>query len=225
MTIKGLIFDFDGLILDTESPRYKAWCEIYEHFKQKFDLVDYARTLGSSNEHFDPIVELSKRIGSSFNPPYWEKYQSQREMELLINEPLMPGVLGYFNQATGRHLKMAIASSSDRAWVISHLTRFSILDYFLAIETAEDVAKVKPSPDLYQKALYDLQLKPEQAIVFEDAPHGIASAKKAGLICVAVPNPLSAQLDLSEADLVMDSFEQIPLSELLKKIETRSTSS
>ena len=222
MTIKGLIFDFDGLILDTESPRYHAWCEIFEHFKLKFDLVDYAKALGSSNEHFNPLVELSKKVGSDFNAPYWEKYQSQREMELLIHEPLMPGVQEYFVQAKKRQLKMGIASSSDRPWVISHLTRFNLLPYFLTVETMEDVTKVKPEPDLYQKALSDLQLESNEAIVFEDAPHGIASAKKAGLICVAVPNPLSAQLDLSQADIVMQSFQEFSLPELLNKVSLLS---
>ena len=221
MAIKGLIFDFDGLILDTESPRYKAWCEIYAHFNLPFDLVNYAKTLGSSNEHFDPIVDLVNKVGSDFDLHYWEKVQSTREMELLIDEPLTPGVADYFDQAKKLNLKMAIASSSDRPWVISHLTRFKLLDYFLAVETMEDVIKVKPEPDLYQKALSDLQLKPSEAIVFEDAPHGIASAKKAGLICVAVPNPLSAQLDLSQADLILASFQQLSLPNLLKKLEAK----
>jgi HAD superfamily hydrolase (TIGR01509 family) len=218
MTIKGLIFDFDGLILDTESPRYHAWCEIYQHYGLDFDLANYAKTLGSSNETFDPIVDLKTKVGSEFDPNYWEKYQNKREMELLINEPLMPGVVDYFIQAKTLQLKMAIASSSDRPWVISHLTRFKLLDYFMAVETMEDVTKVKPEPDLYQKALCDLQLEPHEAIVFEDAPHGIASAKKAGLICVAVPNPLSAQLDLSQADFVLTSFKQLSLPQLLEKL-------
>jgi HAD superfamily hydrolase (TIGR01509 family) len=218
MAIKGLLFDFDGLILDTESPRYLAWCEIYQHYGLNFDLANYAKTLGSSNETFDPIVDLKAKVGSEFDPNYWEKYQSKREMELLINEPLMPGVVDYFIQAKSLQLKMAIASSSDRPWVISHLTRFKLLDFFLAVETMEDVVKVKPEPDLYQKALCDLQLEPSEAIVFEDAPHGIASAKKAGLICVAVPNPLSAQLDLSQADFVLTSFKQLSLPQLLEKL-------
>jgi HAD superfamily hydrolase (TIGR01509 family) len=225
MVIKGLIFDFDGLILDTESPRYTAWCEIYQHFNLQFELSNYAKTLGSSNEYFDPLTDLAKKLGPVFDSHFWNKYHSQREMELLIHEPLMPGVLEYFIQAKKRQLKMAIASSSDRLWVISHLTRFKLLEYFLAVETAENVAKVKPSPDLYQKALSDLQLEPNEAIVFEDAPHGIASAKKAGCFCVAVPNPLSSQLDLSEADFVMDSFQQIPLSALLERIENNPVSS
>jgi putative hydrolase of the HAD superfamily len=222
MAIKGLIFDFDGLILDTESPRYHAWCEIYQHYGLEFDLANYAKTLGSSNETFNPIVDLKTKVGSEFDPNYWVKYQSKREMELLINEPLMPGVADYFDQAKSLQLNMAIASSSDRPWVISHLTRFKLLHYFLAVETMEDVVRVKPEPDLYQKALCDLQLEPNEAIVFEDAPHGIASAKKAGLICVAVPNPLSAQLNLSEADFVMSSFQEFSLPVLLNKIASLS---
>ena len=220
--IRALIFDFDGLILDTESPRFQAWCEIYEHFNLKFDLASYAKTLGSNNEHFNPLTDLAVKVGSMFETQYWKKYQSSREMELLINEPLMPGVADYFAQAKKLGLNMAIASSSDRPWVISHLTRFKLLDYFLVVETMEDVVKVKPEPDLYLKALCDLQLEPQEAIVFEDAPHGIASAKKAGLICVAVPNPVSAQLDLSQADLVMHSFQEFSLRELLVKVSSFS---
>lgn len=219
MTIKGLIFDFDGLILDTESSRFRAWCEIYAHYKLEFDLASYAKTLGSDNQHFNPLTDLATKVGSSFEPHFWKKYQSRREMELLIDEPLMSGVADYFTDAKQLGLKMAIASSSDRRWVISHLTRFKLLDYFQAVETMEDVVKVKPEPELYLKALTDLQLRPSEAIVFEDAPHGIASAKKAGLKCVAVPNAISAKLDLSEADLVMESFKQLSLPQLIQKFQ------
>ena len=224
MTINGLIFDFDGLILDTETPRYKAWCEIYQHFNLKFDLSDYAKSLGSSDDFFNPIINLATKSNQPIDEKYWRKHQSRRELELLADQPLMPGVLDYLNEAHRLNLKMAIASSSDRAWVISHLDRFGLMDFFSVIETADEVPIVKPNPDLYQKAISDLRLEPWEAIAFEDAPHGIVAAKKAGLFCVAVPNPLSAQLDLSHADLMIKSFDQIHLPELLLKIESKRIS-
>lgn len=221
MSIKGLIFDFDGLMLDTESPRYKAWCEIYQHFNLEFNLSDYVKTLGSSDELFNPLDFLATSINEPIDRKQWRKVQSTRELELLADEPLLPGVLDLLNEGKKLGLKLAVASSSDRPWVINHLDHFELIDFFDAIETADDVNIVKPHPELYLKAISDLKINPYEGIAFEDAPHGVVSAKEAGLFCVAVPSPLSANLDLSQSDLVIPSLAEINLSQLIKRINSR----
>jgi HAD superfamily hydrolase (TIGR01509 family) len=218
MKIKGLIFDFDGLILDTESPRYLAWCEVYQHFNLKYSLLDYAKIIGSTNEYFHPLIELEKKLGKKIDKPYWEKNQRQRETELLNQMPLNPGVQEFLEEARIQKMALAIASSSDRPWVVKHLSHFGLLKYFSVIETKETVTKVKPDPGLYQKALSDLHLGSDDALAFEDAPHGITSAKRAGLFCIVIPSALTSQLDLSEADFRMTSFVQFSLNKLLHKI-------
>jgi beta-phosphoglucomutase-like phosphatase (HAD superfamily) len=82
----------------------------------------------------------------------------------------------------------------------------------------EDVKRIKPNPDLYQKAVAGLDLMPNQAVAFEDAPNGILAAKRAGLYCVAVPNSLTRPLDFSAADLILESFCQMPLDKTIASL-------
>ena len=113
-----------------------------------------------------------------------------------------------------------MASSSPRTWVVPHLTRLNLVRRFDRIITADDVApgRTKPLPDIYLKALEALGVRAAQAIAFEDSPHGLAAARAAGIFAVAVPNPATAHLDLSRADLVIKSFRAMPLKELLQRV-------
>ncbi len=119
-------------------------------------------------------------------------------------------------------MKLAIASSSPRAWVVNHLTRLKLRENFDPIVTSDEVIHVKPAPDLYLKSIELLGLKPSQAIAFEDSPNGIRAARAAGLFCVAVPNPITQQLEMDHADLVIDSLESVTLDELIEKADHRA---
>jgi beta-phosphoglucomutase-like phosphatase (HAD superfamily) len=130
----------------------------------------------------------------------------------------MPGVVEYLDKAVEIGLKIGLASSSDRAWVVNHLTELDLIHYFDVVCTLEDVKLVKPDPDLYQKAVAGLDLLPDQVVAFEDAPNGILAAKRAGLYCVAVPNSVTRSLDLSGADLILDSFCELPLDKTLASL-------
>ncbi len=218
MTIKGLIFDFDGLILDTETPVFQSWQEIYGEFTQELKIHDYAQCLGSSELHFNPLTHLETLVGKPIDKTHWRSIQQKREMELLASQPLLPGVLNFLNLAKQNGFHMGIASSSDRAWVISHLRRFDLEHFFNPIFTADEVHNVKPAPDLFLAALSGLNASPKEAIVFEDSPNGIRAAQTAGIFCVAVPNIISLQLDVSFADYRLLSFEEIDPVDLIEKV-------
>jgi HAD superfamily hydrolase (TIGR01509 family) len=128
-------------------------------------------------------------------------------------------VLQYIADAKRLGLKLAVASSSDRAWVERHLERLGLLKEFDCIKCAEDVEQVKPNPDLYLAVLDELGLRALEAIALEDSPKGITSAKAAGVFCVAVPNALTRQLATDHADLRLDSLAEVPLEALISRID------
>jgi beta-phosphoglucomutase-like phosphatase (HAD superfamily) len=115
-------------------------------------------------------------------------------------------------------LRLGVASSSTQEWVRGHLARLGILDHFECIRCRDDVANPKPEPDLYVAALECLGVVATEAIAIEDSPNGVMSAKRAGMRCVAIPNTITAQLDLSQADLVLKSLADVTMAELLERL-------
>lgn len=215
MTIKGLAFDFDGLIVDTELPIYQSWQDIYHMYGIELLLQEWAVVIGSSNEMFEPMDELEKRVHQNLNREDILEIQRLKMMEHILQQPVLPGVKEYLLQAKEFGIKVSLASSSSRSWVEDHLKRLGLISYFDSIFTLEDVFKVKPDPGLYRQAVIGMQLLPAEVIALEDSTNGIISAKLAGLYCVAVPNILTQNLDLTEADLVINSLVEMPLPLLL----------
>jgi len=219
--IRGLIFDFDGLILDTEGPIFQSWVDLFYDHDVKLTLNEWASVIGrSSNEHFDPFMLLEEKTGRDLPR---EKLLSQRyaqEIALCESQPILPGVVDMIMAARSHDLKLGVASSSNRDWVAQHLGRLNLLNYFHIIHTAEDVKKTKPDPELFNLTLNSLNLEPKEAIVFEDSPNGVTAAKAAGIFVVAVPNPLTRQLPLHHADLVIDSLADYTLDDIIEKVNT-----
>jgi HAD superfamily hydrolase (TIGR01509 family) len=219
--IRALILDFDGLILDTEGPIYQAWVEIFEEFGAELPLSAWEVWLGGSPEMFDPCSYLEAQLGHSVGREALTARQREREAELITAETALPGVEQYIADAKRLGLKLGLASSSDCPWVYRHLERLGLSKQFDSIKCAEDVANVKPSPDLYLAVLENLGIGPQEAIAVEDSPHGITSAQAAGLFCVVVPNSLTRQLATDHADLHLDSLTDMGLDELLDLVERR----
>jgi len=212
MTIKGFIFDFDGLILDTEKPGFLAWKEIFDRFAQPFALVDWKKAIGTGPSAFDPALHLCSLVQDSLDPFRLHEEQLSIANAIIRTYPILPGVLEFILKAKEAGRKLAIASSSPRSWVIGHLSRLELSQYFDVILTAEDVLRVKPDPDLYLLTLSKLELQPAEAVVFEDSPNGILAANSAGITCIAVPNEITRTMDISHADVIVNSFKEISLS-------------
>lgn len=217
MAIKGLIFDFDGTILDTEYPEFAVWQEIFKSYNADLHLMEWAKTLGSSNAEFDPIYHLEQRADRSFNADEIFTHRNDKVLQIILQQPLLPGVMSYLTDAKKRGLRVGIASSSNGQWVHGHLERLGLISYFDVIVTASDVQHVKPEPDLFFLVLDKMGIKSDEAIVLEDSPNGIIAARRAGLRCVAIPNEISKHLDLSQADMIINSLEEIPLDKLISK--------
>ncbi len=218
--IHGLIFDFDGLLVDTEGPAYDSWQEIYTEYGCKLPLSVWGMVIGGSGHEFDPCAYLEAQVGQPLDCDAIRRRRWARKLRLTNDQPLLPGVTDYIADAKRLSLKIGVASSSSHRWVDGHLRRLAVHSCFDAIICADDIAHVKPDPALYQAALRALNLEPHAAIAFEDAPNGLLAATRAGLFTVAVPNPLTGQLPIT-ADLRLASLADVPLSALLVNVDER----
>jgi HAD superfamily hydrolase (TIGR01509 family) len=220
--IKGLVFDFDGLIIDTETPEFYSWQEIFQSYNAVLPITEWGKCLGAAPEAFDIIGYLENQIGQKVNGEELFALHKKQSLEIGLRQPILPGILETLKSAKAMGLKIGLASSSPRDWVEIHLKTRDLYHWFDCIFTKDDVEKVKPEPALYQKALTTLQLLPQEAIAFEDSPNGIKAAKAAGIFCVAIRNPISSMLDVSQADLVLDSLGNFTIPQLFTKIEETS---
>ena len=212
-----MVLDFDGLILDTEGPSYRSWRELYDEHGVELPFDRWVGIVGSSTATFNPQQHLEERLGHPLPEESIER-RAARRAALVLEQPVLPGVVRLVDDARALGLKTGVASSSTRDWVEGHLGRLGILDRFECVCSRDDVAHVKPEPDLYLAVVECLGVPPDQAVAIEDSPNGIVAARRAGLRCVAVPNPITAQLDLSGADIVVGSLGDISLSELLDRL-------
>ena len=206
MKFLGFIFDFDGLILDTEMPRFTAWQEEFAKLGFPLTFRDWWKTIGTGPSAYDPAEHLYELTEGRVDPEALNSSANVRADELVASAHLLPGVEDFIRSAAEAGMPMAVASSSDHDWVIGHLTRFNMLPYFKAVFTAHDVENVKPDPELYLIATNKLALPTSSILAFEDSPNGIKAAKAAGLHCLAVPNRITSEMDLSSADLIVESF-------------------
>jgi len=215
--IRALIFDFDGLILETEEPIYRSWKEVYESHGVPLPFELWVKTVGSSNQAFHPQLHLEARLGRPLAQEELDR-RIARRVELVLAEPLRPGVVDLARAARAAGMKVGVASSSTRDWVRGHLERLGIVDLFDCLRARDDVEHVKPDPDLYLASLQCLGVPAAEAVAIEDSPNGVTAAKRAGLRCVAVPNRITEGLDLSQADLRLSSLADLPLPQLLEKL-------
>ena len=216
--IRALIFDFDGLILETEGPSYKSWEEVYQSFGLTLPFSIWSTIIGTTQGGFDPRLELQKQVSRQVD---WDVVESRRqasEQALIEAQPVLPGVEQYLQDARRLGLKTGLASSSSCNWVIGHLKRLGLVDHFDCICASDDVQHTKPDPELYHSVLRGLGVRPNEAIALEDSPIGIRAAKQAGVYCVVVPNPLTSQLILNQADLLLGSLAEMSLEQLLNKV-------
>jgi len=216
--IRGLIFDFDGLILDTELPGVQCWQEIYHEHGCTFPASLYAQSIGTLPRVFNVYDHLEAQLGRPIDREVLQQRRLQRCTEIIVLQPILPGVEDYLREAKRRGLKLGVASSSSREWVAGHLERLKLLSLFDHLSCGDTVTVTKPHPELYHSALTSLQIDAQEAIAFEDSPHGVTAAKAAGIFCVAVPNQVTKQLTFAHADLQLSSLAETTFEELVTTV-------
>ncbi|HJS19216.1 MAG TPA: HAD family hydrolase [Anaerolineales bacterium] len=217
-----MIFDFDGLILDTETPEFRSWQGMYREHGFELSHEKWGTIVGGNgHSDFDAAEQLSRLTQGQLDAASLRARNRLESHEIILTQGPLPGVRDYLHEAKRLGLKLAIASSSDRAWVYSHAERIGVLDHFDQVITAEDVGigRTKPNPDLFLTALSRLGVPKEAAIVFEDSPNGVKAAKRAGIFVVAIPNDVTSGLSIEGADLILSTLSDMPLSALIDKVK------
>ena len=219
MTIEAVVFDFDGLILDTEGPVFTAWREEFEaHGCPPLTIEEWAAEIGTSGG-LDLVDLMRTRATRPFDEDVMHERRRVRRDELLERETTRPGVHAWLDEADELGLRLAIASNSPLEWVEPLLDRLGLRYRFLHVACCADGLAGKPAPDTYLAACAAIGVKPSAALAIEDSPHGVAAAKAAGLLCIAVPHEITEQLDLSQADLRLTSLAGVSLREILERFE------
>ncbi|GHO46382.1 HAD family hydrolase [Ktedonospora formicarum] len=224
--LKAIIFDFDGLVIDTEMPDFLSWQEIYQEHNAPFALEDWLPLVGTGpgTSPFNIFDHFEEKSGKTFDREAIRQQRIKRHLELIANQPILPGVEDLIHEAKRNGLLLAVASSSPRSWVAGHLKERDLLSYFDAIACGDEVRHAKPRPDVYQSALAQLGVEPHEAIALEDSLNGMRAALAAGIFCVAVPNPLTSHFDFSEASLRLTSLTELSLANIHALIERAGTS-
>lgn len=218
--MRAIVFDFDGLILDTEEPIYRSWVEVYTAHGQELPFDRWMQIVGSSNAAFDPRANLEMQIGRPLTQEVLDS-RLRRRTELVLEQSVRPGVAELAQAARDAGVKTGVASSSSCAWVKEHLQRLGIQQLFECVRCRDDVATVKPAPDLYLSVLQCLDVSPAASVAIEDSTNGIHAAKAAGMACVAVPNTITAGQDFGLADLLLPSLSGLTPEGLAAKLGFR----
>jgi HAD superfamily hydrolase (TIGR01509 family) len=218
--IRAFLFDFDGLIIDTETASRAGWQWLYRRHGFELPAEQWATVVGTIGAPFDPMAHLEELAGRPLDREELNERRYAHEISLIEGEELRPGIADYLAEAKRRGLKRAIVSSSSRRWIDMHLLRLERTVGWDAIVAADhDAARAKPHPDLYLEALQVLGVAAGEAVAFEDSLNGMLAAQAAGIFCVAIPNEVTRDMGLDGADLLLDSLADLPPADLLARFE------
>ncbi len=218
--LDALIFDFDGLILDTETPEVLVWRELYRDYGQVFSDEQWIHSIGRGAEEMkeDPLEALDRLVGGGLDLEEIDTLRKKRLMNMIYAEQPRRGVVPLLKEAKALGIRLGVASSSKHWWVDGHLQRLGLFQYFSHIVCADDVLRAKPYPDLYMKAASLLKVGTDEVIAFEDSPNGIAAAVSAGIFVIAVPNSQTSSLDLSAANARFETLDGVGVDRLAEML-------
>ncbi|MEU4295533.1 HAD-IA family hydrolase [Kribbella sp. NPDC026596] len=212
--VRAVVFDFDGLLMDTETTMVESWRAEWAHHGLELDLAEFWPGHGGDITE-DRYELLAAAVGSGFDRAASHARRTAHRDAMHQELHFRPGIQDWLRTARELGLQVAIASSSARPWVRGHLERVDAVDLFDHVVTGDEVETHKPDPAIYELALQRLGVRGDEAIAVEDTAHGVAAAQAAGMFAVAVPNPFVAPGAVAAADLVLGSADELLLSELL----------
>jgi len=213
--IAAVIFDFDGVILDSETPEYESHRQVSEMFGVPLSLDEYLSHVGLY--HVDHETQWFNRLrGRSPNPPDRPTFDAEKRriFNALVPAAPMRGILELLDAIGAAGIPMAIASTSTSRWVVPASERLGVRPRFATVVTGDDVQHRKPAPDVYLEAARRLNVNPTRSVAIEDSRPGIASARAAGMKTVAIPHWLTERHDLSAADLRVAHAGELTLERL-----------
>ena len=216
--IQAVVFDFDGTILDSESHVYGVARDLFAEHGAELPLEVWADCVGREAGYFDPIGYLEECTGRMHDRDALNRLRRERFFERIREVGPLPGVEDALAAAHAQGLRLGVASSGSRVWVEGQLERLGLRRFFDCVRTADDVRRVKPEPDLYLSALECLGVDASRAVAIEDSPNGALAARRAGMYCVVVPNPVTAALAFGDHSLRLESLAGVGLAEVLERV-------
>jgi HAD superfamily hydrolase (TIGR01509 family) len=222
--LKALIFDFDGLIVDTETPEVEIWRQVFVEHGTEFPDEYWINAIGRGADQIleTPVQVLQRCCTGPVEAEAVKADHHRRVMAAIHAQPPRPGIVALLEDAKKCGLKTGVASSSKHPWVDGHLERLGLTHWFDAITCADDVERAKPFPDLYLKACERLGVEPHEAVALEDSPNGIAAARAAGVFVATYPNTLTRLLDISAANHRVDTLEGVTCAMLGELLQGRA---
>ena len=214
---RAIVFDFDGLLMDTESTSLASWQYEWSQWGLTLEVASFFVNHGGDVTE-DRYATLAAAVGPRFDRALSHGRRVAYRDKLHEQLDLADGLRGWLDEAAGLGLRLAVASSSPRQWLTAHLSRAGVLDAFEVLAAGDEVARHKPAPDVYQLALGRLSLSGAAAVAVEDTAHGVAAAHAAGMRCIAIPNPFVTRDRVSHADLVLYSASELPLADALRQL-------
>ena len=216
--IKALLFDFDGLIADTEVPTFESWRQVYADYGVELTLEDWVPAVGSGSSTsvaFDAIAHLERLLARPVDREAVIARRTKRKEELYACAPLLPGVSEMLERARERGIKTAVVTRNQDERVTRHCDRHGLRHCWDALICA-NAEPMCDKAELYRHALDVLDVAAYEALAFEDSPSGVRAAKRAGVVCAAVPNDVTRGADFGEADVVLASLAQLEIDDVLR---------
>lgn len=213
--LKALVFDFDGVIVDTESEWYYIYRDwLKETYNYELHIKDYVICVGSNSERLFSFLE--NELGKNIGIRDFENKIMQTFIERTSKLPAMEGVVSLIKEAKEKGLKLAIATSATYKKPTFHLERLQLLKYFGVLSTAELSEHIKPAPDIFIKAAELLDVSCEECLAIEDSANGLLAARHAHMPCLIVPNKVTNSSDFTGCYRLVSSLSEVNLEEIIK---------
>ena len=218
VVIKAFLFDFDGVIADTEVPTFESWRQIYAEHGVDLTLEDWLPAVGSGSSTsgaFDAVAHLERLLAQPVDREDVIARRTKRKEELYRRAPLLPGVSELLQHARARGIKTAIVTRNRDERVKRHCDLHGLGHRWDALICA-NAEPTRDKAELYRHALDVLDVAADEALAFEDSPSGVRAAKRAGIVCAAVPNQVTRGADFRDADVVLPSLAELTLDDVLR---------
>lgn len=218
MPLQAVVFDFDGIIIDSEIAEFNGWKTVFEEHGVELDIHEWGKCVGHGPEAWSVTDHLQNLINTQLNiSQATKRWQEVRDSYLTKATP-MKGIFQLVQELSQNSIPLGIASSGRSIWIRTHLRTFELAPYFSTIQSRDIAGEAKPSPTSYLKACQELNADPQNCIALEDSPTGIQAAKSAGMTCVCIPNEVTKHYNLTQADYHVESCEELTLDKLKKMI-------
>lgn len=218
-SVQAVFFDFDGLILDTETPEVETWREVFREHGTEFPDAYWINALGRGADQITqtPAGLLAQTLGKTLDEERVHREARARVLAKIDSSEPRPGILRLLDELSAAHIPLAVVSSSKHAWVDGYLEKLGLSHHFRFTLCADDVPRAKPFPDLYLAAMTKMGVEPGESLALEDSPNGSHAAIAAGMTVFAIPNPVTSRLDISHAHWLISDLTQVSFADIQAK--------